>query len=360
MQPGQISVHDVGRRFRVNKHRNLTLKEAILRPRDAAHRGVLGAARRLVRCRAGRVDRLRRAERLRQDDAAAADRGHLRAHDRAARGRRHGRLAARARRRLPSGLHGPREHLPERLDLRAQAPLRRASGSRRSSRSPSSRASSTCRCARTRRGCTCGSGSRSRCTWTRTSCCSTRCSRSATRRSSASASGRSSTSRSAAGPSASSRTSRPRWSVSASARCCCAKGEVEYDGPASEAIARYHQSLALEENPGGASVRACASGGAARFAIGTCGCVGADGEPRAHFARGEPVTIGSQLVGERASTPPRALARGARRRRLAARRRSCRTSASSAGTARRASASCASCSRSCRSREGEFQLSVGA
>ena len=32
MQPGQISVHDVGRRFRVNKHRNLTLKEAILRP----------------------------------------------------------------------------------------------------------------------------------------------------------------------------------------------------------------------------------------------------------------------------------------------------------------------------------------
>jgi lipopolysaccharide transport system ATP-binding protein len=32
MQRGQISVHDVGRRFRVNKHRNLTLKEAILRP----------------------------------------------------------------------------------------------------------------------------------------------------------------------------------------------------------------------------------------------------------------------------------------------------------------------------------------
>ena len=32
MQPGQISVQDVGRRFRVNKHRNLTLKEAILRP----------------------------------------------------------------------------------------------------------------------------------------------------------------------------------------------------------------------------------------------------------------------------------------------------------------------------------------
>jgi len=32
MQPGQISIRDVSRRFRVNKHRNLTLKEAILRP----------------------------------------------------------------------------------------------------------------------------------------------------------------------------------------------------------------------------------------------------------------------------------------------------------------------------------------
>ena len=32
MQRGQISVQDVSRRFRVNKHRNLTLKEAILRP----------------------------------------------------------------------------------------------------------------------------------------------------------------------------------------------------------------------------------------------------------------------------------------------------------------------------------------
>ena len=30
-----------------------------------------------------------------------------------------------------------------------------------------------------------------------------------------------------------------------------AKGEVEYDGPASEAITRYHQSLALEEKPAG-------------------------------------------------------------------------------------------------------------
>ena len=41
-----------------------------------------------------------------------------------------------------------------------------------------------------------------------------------------------------------------------------AKGEVEYDGPASEAIRRYHQSLALEENPEevGAGLREWGSG----------------------------------------------------------------------------------------------------
>ena len=64
----------------------------------------------------------------------------------------------------------------------------RADRSTRSSPSPSSRSSSTCRCATTRRACTCGSASRSRSTSTPTSCSSTRCCRSATRRSSASAS----------------------------------------------------------------------------------------------------------------------------------------------------------------------------
>ena len=43
------------------------------------------------------------------------------------RGRGLGRLAARARRRLPPRLHGPRERLPERLDLRPQAALRATS-----------------------------------------------------------------------------------------------------------------------------------------------------------------------------------------------------------------------------------------
>ena len=78
------------------------------------------------------------------------------------RGRRLGRLAARARRRLPPRLHGARERLPERIDLRAQAALRSTSDSRRSSISPSSTGSSTSPCALTRPGCRCGSDSRSR------------------------------------------------------------------------------------------------------------------------------------------------------------------------------------------------------
>ena len=133
-------------------------------PGDASRRGDLGAARRLARGRAGRLDRVRRPKRLGQDDAPAADRGHLRADDGPPRGGRLGRLAARARRGLPPRFHRPREHLPQRLDLRAQAALRRRSGSTRSSRSRSSSGSSTFPCGRTRRGCTCGSASRSPCT----------------------------------------------------------------------------------------------------------------------------------------------------------------------------------------------------
>ena len=48
--------------------------------------------------------------------------------------------------------------------------------------------------------------------------------------------------------------------------------------------------------------------------------LGADGEPRAHFVSGEPVTIALQLVGERPVEAPGSVARAARRRRLAARR----------------------------------------
>ncbi len=100
-----------------------------------------------------------------------------------------------------------------------------------------------------------------------------------------------------------------------------AKGEVEYDGPASEAIARYHQSLALEENPEevGAGLREWGSG---EVRVGTVQLLGADGEPRVHFVSGEPVTIVLQLVGRACRRRPGAVARSAGRRRLAPRRRS--------------------------------------
>ena len=91
------------------------------------------------------------------------------------------RLAARAGRRLPSGLHGARERLPERLDPRPAARADpRADGRDRRVRGART-SSSTCRCARIPRACTCGSDSRSPRTSRPTSCCSTRCSRSATR-----------------------------------------------------------------------------------------------------------------------------------------------------------------------------------
>ena len=113
-------------------------------------------------------------------------------HPAAQRGRdRHARpagRAARAGRRLPPRADRPREHLHERVDPRALEARHRQRCSTRSSRSRSSRSSSTCRCGTTRRACTSGSGSRSRSTSTPTSSSSTRCSRSATRRSSASAS----------------------------------------------------------------------------------------------------------------------------------------------------------------------------
>jgi len=77
-----------------------------------------------------------------------------------------------------------------------------------------------------------------------------------------------------------------------------AKGEVAYDGPASEAIKRYHQTLALEESPEevGAGLREWGSG---EVRVGAVQLLGANGEPRVQFISGEPVTIVLQLVGER-------------------------------------------------------------
>ena len=84
--------------------------------------GDLGAPRRLARDRARRVGRHRRPERLRQDDPPAPARGHLQADERdGSRSAGSVGIAARARRRVPPGLHRAGEHLPERRDLRDEA-----------------------------------------------------------------------------------------------------------------------------------------------------------------------------------------------------------------------------------------------
>jgi ABC-type polysaccharide/polyol phosphate transport system ATPase subunit len=81
------------------------------------------------------------------------------------------------------------------------------------------------------------------------------------------------------------------------------KGLVEYDGAASEALKRYHALLALEESPEemGAGLREWGSG---EVRVGGIEIAGADGASRLQFVSGEPVTITLRLVGERAVPPP--------------------------------------------------------
>jgi len=76
-------------------------------------------------------------------------------------------------------------------------------------------------------------------------------------------------------------------------------GRVEYDGPAPEAISRYHKSLALEESPEevGAGLREWGSG---EVRVAGVQLSGADLRPRTVFVSGEPVAITLQLRGERA------------------------------------------------------------
>jgi ABC-type polysaccharide/polyol phosphate transport system ATPase subunit len=81
------------------------------------------------------------------------------------------------------------------------------------------------------------------------------------------------------------------------------KGEVEYDGAASEAIKRYQRQLALEESPEevGAGLREWGSG---EVRVDGIELAGADGQPRTRFVSGEPVVITLKLVGERPVPPP--------------------------------------------------------
>ena len=93
------------------------------------------------------------------------------------------RRAARARLRLSSRIHGPRQHRPRRRAARARAARDRAPSATRSSRSPTSATTSTIRSSTTRRAWSCASASRSRPRCRPTSSSPTRCSRSATNRS---------------------------------------------------------------------------------------------------------------------------------------------------------------------------------
>jgi ABC-type polysaccharide/polyol phosphate transport system ATPase subunit len=80
-------------------------------------------------------------------------------------------------------------------------------------------------------------------------------------------------------------------------------GRVEFDGPATETISRYHKSLSLEESPDevGAGLREWGSG---EVRIGTVQLSGVDAEARTRFVSGEPVTITLQLRGEQSVPAP--------------------------------------------------------
>jgi ABC-type polysaccharide/polyol phosphate transport system ATPase subunit len=80
-------------------------------------------------------------------------------------------------------------------------------------------------------------------------------------------------------------------------------GEVEYDGSASDAIKLYHEQLALEESPEemGAGLREWGSG---EVRVEGVELVGVDGQQSNRFLSGQPVVIRLRLVGEREVPPP--------------------------------------------------------
>jgi ABC-type polysaccharide/polyol phosphate transport system ATPase subunit len=81
------------------------------------------------------------------------------------------------------------------------------------------------------------------------------------------------------------------------------KGRIEYDGSSTEALKRYHALLASEEAPEeiGAGLREWGTGEARVVDV---KIVGADGEPRSRFVSGEPMTIALSVVGEKPIPPP--------------------------------------------------------
>ncbi|MEP6909584.1 MAG: ABC transporter ATP-binding protein [Actinomycetota bacterium] len=81
------------------------------------------------------------------------------------------------------------------------------------------------------------------------------------------------------------------------------RGRVEYDGSAAEALERYHALLSSQEAPVeiGAGLREWGTGEAR---VADVKMMGADGEPRTRFVSGEPVTIALGIDGEQAIPPP--------------------------------------------------------
>ncbi len=152
VRPGEIQIEDASRRFRVYAAARAHAQGGARRAHARARLGRRRALGRLVLGRAGRGRRPDRPERLGQDDPSPPDRRDHEA-DRRAGSRSVGASGqpARARRRLPPGVHGARERLSERLDSWPQADCDPTGTWRRSSRSRSSSGSSTCPCERTHR-----------------------------------------------------------------------------------------------------------------------------------------------------------------------------------------------------------------
>ena len=97
-------------------------------------------------------------------------------------------------------------------------------------------------------------------------------------------------------------------SASAVERLCerailLSKGHVEYVGSTSDALKRYHQALALEEHAGDAEV-ALREWGSGEVRIEWVAVAGADGAARERFVSGEPLTIVLKLVGEQIVPSP--------------------------------------------------------
>jgi ABC-type polysaccharide/polyol phosphate transport system ATPase subunit len=77
------------------------------------------------------------------------------------------------------------------------------------------------------------------------------------------------------------------------------KGHVDYDGSASEALKRYHEALALEEH-----AEALREWGSGEVRVEWVAVAGANGDARARFVSGEPLTIVLKIVGEQEVPPP--------------------------------------------------------